>query len=50
MSELQLYYTIEEKNTESGFRENLIPTYCFPSFSEYPVKISQLPDAAGLRY
>jgi hypothetical protein len=44
MSELQLYCTIDEKN-ESEFRENPYSRYFSPSFHEYPVKISQLPDA-----
>ncbi len=38
------------KKNESVFKENLYSTYCSPSFSEYTVKISQLPDANSLRY
>ncbi len=50
MSELQLYCTIDEKQNESELRENLCSTYYSPSFSEYPVKISQLHDANSMRY
>jgi len=48
MSELQLYCTIDEKQNESELRDNLCSTYYSLSFSEYLVKISQLPDALSV--
>lgn len=49
MSQLQVYCTVDKKHG-SEFGKNLCSTYCPPTFFEYPVQISRLPDAKLPRY